>query len=76
MDLEKINYITKSCRESIISLRKKHADKFDENGKLKADILFTSPSSAASFVGGSSLNGNTMWKDITGKTLKEIDEAE
>ena len=67
---------TRSCPESVIRLLKKHADRVDENGKLKVDILFTSPSSAASFVGGSSLNGNIMWKDVMGRTLNEIDAEE
>jgi hypothetical protein len=43
---------------------------------LKVDLLFSSPSSAAAFVGGSSLSGNIMWKDDAGRTLKEIDAEE
>lgn len=67
---------TKSCPESAVKLRKKYAEKIDDKGILKADILFSSPSSAAAFVGGSSLSGNIMWKDATGRTLKEIDAVE
>lgn len=66
---------TKSCPDHVIKLREKYAGKIDDNRVLKADILFSSPSSAA-FVGGSSLSGNIKWKDATGRTLKEIDEVE
>ena len=67
---------TKSCPENVVRLREKHAEKIDNKGVLKADILFSSPSSAAGFVGGGSFNGNIMWKDATGRALKEIDAAE
>lgn len=67
---------TKSCPENVVRLREKHAEKIDDKGILKADILFSSPSSAAGFVGGGSFNGNIMWKDATGRALKEIDAAE
>jgi len=50
--------------------------KIDNKGILKADILFSSPSAAADFVGGGSFNGNIVWKDTRGRTLKEIDAAE
>lgn len=67
---------TKSCPENVVRLREKHAEKIDDKGVLKADILFSSSSSAAGFVGGGSFNGNIMWKDATGRALKEIDAAE
>ena len=62
-----------SCPESAINDRKKYAEHIDENGTINADLLFSSPSGAAAFVGGASLNGNKLWKDQNGKTLKELD---
>lgn len=67
--------ITKSCPERTKKDRKKYADRINENSVLISDVLFSSPSSAAGFVGGASLSGNALWKDATGKTLKELLEA-
>jgi len=36
------------------------------------DVLLSSPSAAAAFVGGSSLNGNELWKTENGISLKNI----
>jgi len=49
---------------------------FDESGILQEDLLFSSPSYAAAFVIGGSVNGLTAWKTIDGKTLKEIENNE
>ena len=68
--------MTKSCPERTIKDRKKYEDKIDSNGILTADVLLSSPSSAAGFVGGASLSGNALWKDAEGKTLKELLEAD
>lgn len=57
-----------------IKERRKKAP-IDENGILKEDLLFTSPSYAAMFVIGKSANGLTSWKNAEGKTLKSL-EAE
>lgn len=43
-----------------------------ENGILKEDIQFKSPSTAANFVTGSSCNGLISWKDKDGKKLKDL----
>ena len=59
--------MTKSCPERAIKDRKKYEDKIDNDGILTADVLFSSPSSAAGFVGGASLSGNALWKDAEGK---------
>ena len=64
--------MTKSCPEKTVKDRRKYADKIDKNYTLTADILFSSPSGAAGFIGGASLNGNAMWKDANGKSLKDI----
>lgn len=68
--------LTKSCPERTIKDRKKYANKINKNGVLISDILLSSPSSAAGFVGGASLSGNALWKDSNGKTLKELLEIE
>ena len=68
--------ITKSCPERAIKDRKKYEDKIDSNGILTADVLLSSPSSAAGFVGGASLSGNVHWKDADGKTLRELLETD
>jgi hypothetical protein len=68
--------MTKSCPDNVINYREKYAGKIDDQGFLMADLLFTSPSAAAGFVGGSSLSGNVMWKDESGKTLKDIEATE
>lgn len=39
------------------------------------DLLFSSPSAAADFVGGASLSGNEMWVDETGRALKDLTEG-
>lgn len=46
------------------------------DGVLQEDILFSSPSGAAMFVVGKSDNGLTRWKDVNGRTLKEIENSE
>lgn len=43
-----------------------------KNNELQEDVLFKSPSTAGNFVTGKSTNGLTAWKDINGKTIKEI----
>lgn len=64
--------LAKSCPENAIRLRGKYAEKIEKD-KLKIDLLFTSPSAAASFICGYSVSGNNVWKDETGRTLKEIE---
>ena len=39
---------------------------------LQQMFFFDSPSAAAGFVGGASLNGKVKWIDDSGRTLKEI----
>lgn len=45
----------------------------DNNGILQENVLFSSPSYAASFVIGGSVNGLTAWVTAEGRTLKEIE---
>ncbi len=43
--------------------------------RLTQDYLFNSPSTAAGVLLGRSANGRTEWKDVSGRTLREIQEA-
>ncbi len=65
--------LTKSCPDPTLRNREKYACKVDENFVLIEDILFTSPSSAASYIGGASLSGNACWCNAEGTPLKNID---
>ena len=67
---------TKSCPDSIKSLREKNADRIDINHTLTEDILFSSPSAAAGFVNYASANGLIMWVAEDGKTLKDLESNE
>ncbi len=57
---------------AVIKERRKKA-LLDEQGVLREDMLFTSPSYAAMFVIGKSANGLTSWKTTDGKTLKSLE---
>lgn len=63
----------KSCPEIAIKYRQKYVNSIDENFILKEDLVFSSPSSAAAFVGGSSLSGNELWKTEDGVSLKKLE---
>ncbi len=71
-DVERIN--TQYLLESLV-VRKKNAN-IDENGVLQEDLLFSSPSAAASFVIGTAVNGREKWLTEDNKTLKEYEEEE
>lgn len=65
--------LQKSCPENVIKLRERYKGKIDGKHILMEDILFTSPSAAAAFVGGSSLSGNELWKTSDGVSLKNVE---
>jgi hypothetical protein len=44
--------------------------------RMTQDYFFNSPSTAAGVLLGRSANGRMEWKDASGRTLKEIQEAE
>lgn len=67
--------LQKSCPENVIKLRERYREKIDDSRLLTEDILFTSPSAAAAFVGGSSLSGNELWKTAEGITLKNLEKS-
>lgn len=64
--------ISKSAHSFIIKARKSYGNLIDENYRTTEDILFSSPSAAAGFVGGCSLSGNVMWVTADGKTPKDF----
>ena len=66
--------LTQSCPAPTLRNREKYADKIDANSCLMENILFTIPSSAASFIGGASLSGNATWCNADGTTLKKLEE--
>jgi hypothetical protein len=62
---------SKTIPEKIKNMRRKPGRVVD--GKLTENLLFSSPSYAASFVVGGNVNGKEYWKDQSGRTLKEIE---
>jgi len=69
INVEDFDTIPQSIKE-----QRKNA-KVDVNGILQEDVLFKSPSYAATFVIGGNSNGLVYWKNADGKTLKEIERA-
>lgn len=65
-----------SCPKHAKKAREQYAALITEDGILQDDILFRSPSEAACFVTGTSINARDAWKTSNGKTLKEIELAE
>ena len=63
--------LTRSAPKQVKRLRAKFSDSIDSSFVLTKDIRFTSPSAAAGFVGGASLNGNDYWVTDEGVTLGE-----
>lgn len=64
-------YVPPTCPKSALRAREFYADKI-KDGVLMEDLLFSSPSSAAAFVGSGSINGWEKWQTEDGKSLKEI----
>lgn len=80
-----------AAREEVPSLREHFPGVADKRAELVAngvlvqdgdvlrftqDYTFSSPSQASSVIKGSSSNGRNDWKDASGRTLKEIQEAQ
>ena len=63
---------TPSCPDYALNKRKQHQDIIGDDFILKEDILFNTPSGAASFVCGASANGYVEWKDSNGTSLKNM----
>lgn len=67
--------ITKACpEESNKRTATNMLELIDETYTLTADVLLSSPSAAASFVGGASLSGNFKWKDENGVSLGDLEK--
>ncbi|GHU37770.1 methionine sulfoxide reductase [Bacilli bacterium] len=58
------------------ALKDRERANLDDNFVLLEDMLFNSPSSAASFVTGYAINGKDAWKDEQGRALNEIEKSE
>lgn len=63
-----------SIPEKIRKMRQK--DGLIIDGILQENILFNSPSYAAAFVIGGSVNGKDSWKDENGRSLNDIEKSE
>nr|WP_285895994.1 DUF4357 domain-containing protein [Trueperella bernardiae] len=68
--------MTKSVPGSVVKNREKYAASITADGVITKDLLFTSPSAAAGFVGGASLSGNVTWQLPDGRTLKQLEAEE
>ena len=64
---------TAGCGEWIKKLRATHISKITPDFTVSEDIIFDSPSAAASFCIFREANGRTAWKTESGKTLKELE---
>lgn len=67
--------IVPSCPDYIKKLREDNKDDIDD-GIMKKDMLFKSPSGASSFVLGSPTNGNMEWRTEEGKVFKDLEASE
>jgi len=62
-----------SCKTNIIQLRQELLDNgVVSNGQFTSEYIFASPSTAASCILGSNLNGRLLWKNESGVTLKNL----
>ncbi len=67
--------VAKACPKRALKDRSRYASNIDAENYLTADVLLSSPSAAASFVGGASLSGNFKWRDENGLTLGQLEGA-
>ena len=61
--------VTRSAPKQVIKLREKYKEFIDNAFALTKDVRFASPSAAAGFIGGASLNGNDYWVTEDGVAL-------
>lgn len=64
-----------SCPNSALKARKKYAGIIDENMTLLKNVPFKSPSGAACFVLGQSVNGNDVWTTEQGITFGKFEST-
>lgn len=65
--------ITNSCSESAKRFRHRYDEQTNNDFVLTEDVLLSSPSAAAGFVGGANLSGNITWVNDAGMTLKDME---
>lgn len=65
-----------SCQEWIKNLRNKYSAYIGSDFILTKDIPFSSPSAAAAFCVFGSANGKKVWKNESGKVLKDFDSGD
>ena len=68
--------IMPSCPGYVKTAREDNKDFIDASGVLQRDILFKTPSGAASFVLGSPANGNIEWHTADRKRFKDVEAKE
>lgn len=61
-----------SFRDTYKKERERNKGKISAESTLIEDILFTSPSAAATFVGGTPLSGNALWRTDGNKSPKDF----
>lgn len=64
------------CPQKTILFRQKYASKINRDNQLLQDVLFPSPTAAASFVTGDSADGSDFWVETNGRTLQEIERGD
>ncbi len=64
---------TPSCPDLAKKIREDNKAYIDKDSFLHKDLLFKTPSGAASFVIGASANGYAEWKTETGMTLRDFE---
>lgn len=67
--------LTPSAPDSVQKHRDHYEDRID-NGVLKKDTVFSSPSAAAQFLMGASANGKLQWKTELGVPLVQLEQRE
>lgn len=65
--------LVQSCPNSVHKARERHAAAIGPDFLLIEDVLFSSPSGAAGFVTGSSVNGMEAWTTPGGVMLKDLE---
>lgn len=65
--------LTESCPNAVRKTRELHASDVGSDYRLVKDVLFSSPSGAAGFVTGSSVNGMDAWETRSGVKLKDVE---
>lgn len=66
--------LTASCPESVSQARDRYASQIGDSNETLRDLQFPSPTAAAQFLVGASINGRTSWTTEAGVTLKQLEE--